>query len=71
MRFPYDAYEKVYPKTEPAPAIDSAVEGYTPTAEDKGKAADVKPASEEGAAPAQAEEQPQPEVASQEDISQN
>ena len=70
MRFPYDAYEKVYPKTDPAPAIDSAVEGYTPTADDKGKAAEVKTASEEGAAPAQAEEQPQPEV-SQEDISQN
>ena len=69
MRFPYEAYEKVFPKSEPAPAIDSAVEGYTPTADDKGKeeAASV-PASDEGA-PAQAE-QPQPEN-SQEDISQN
>ena len=61
MRFPYEAYEKVYPKTEPAPAIDSAVEGYTPTADDKGKAADVKQASVEGAASVKAEEQPQPE----------
>lgn len=39
MRFDYDKYAKVFPKTDPEPEIDSAVEGYTPTAEDKGKEA--------------------------------
>lgn len=67
MRFNYDAYEKVFPKTDPEPEIDSAVEGYTPTAEDKGKEAAEELASEV-AEPAQPDEaQPDP----QEDISQN
>lgn len=67
MRFDYDKYEKVFPKTDPEPEIDSAVEGYTPTAEDKGKEAAEEPASDV-AEPAQPEEvQPEP----QEDISQN
>ena len=67
MRFNYDNYAKVFPKTEPEPEIDSAVEGYTPTAEDKGKEAAEEPASDV-AEPAQPEEaQPEP----QEDISQN
>ena len=34
MTFDYDAYEKVFPKTDPAPVIDSAVDGYTPTADE-------------------------------------
>ena len=67
MRFDYDKYAKVFPKTDPEPEIDSAVEGYTPTAEDKGKEAAETTASEV-AEPAQPEEV-QPE--SQEDISQN
>ena len=67
MRFNYDNYAKVFPKTDPEPEIDSAVEGYTPTAEDKGKEAAEDSASEV-AEPAQPDEaQPDP----QEDISQN
>lgn len=67
MRFNYDNYKKVFPKTDPEPEIDSAVEGYTPTAEDKGKEAAEETASDV-AEPAQPEEvQPEP----QEDISQN
>lgn len=80
MRFNYDAYSKVFPKKEPEEKIDSAVEGYTPTADDKGKEtppekvaeendiAAKKDTSEAGAAPAQPEKA-QPE-GSQEDISQ-
>ena len=67
MRFNYDNYEKVFPKTDPEPEIDSAVEGYTPTAEDKGKEAAETNASEV-VEPAQPEEV-QPDA--QEDISQN
>lgn len=67
MRFDYNKYAKVFPKTEPEEVIDSAVEGYTPTAEDKGKEAAETTASDM-AEPAQPEEV-QPE--SQEDISQN
>lgn len=67
MRFNYDNYAKVFPKTDLEPEIDSAVEGYTPTADDKGKEAAEEPASEV-AEPAQPDEaQPDP----QEDISQN
>ena len=67
MKFNYDNYAKVFPKTDPEPEIDSAVEGYTPTAEDKGKEAAEDSASEV-AEPAQPDEaQPDP----QEDISQN
>ncbi len=41
MTFDYDAYEKVFPKTDPAPVIDSAVDGYTPTADElAGKSSD-------------------------------
>ena len=36
MQFDYEAYEKVFPDitTDTAAAIDSAVDGYTPTAEE-------------------------------------
>ena len=36
MQFDYNAYEKVFPDitTDTAAAIDSAVEGYTPTADE-------------------------------------
>ena len=36
MQFDYNAYEKVFPDmtTDPAAAIDSAVDGYTPTADE-------------------------------------
>ena len=67
MRFDYDKYAKVFPKTEPEEVIDSAVEGYTPTAEDKGKEAAETPASEV-VEPAQPEEV---QTDAQEDISQN
>ena len=84
MKFNYDAYEKVYPRKEAAPVIDSAVDGYTPTADEAaGKEGQPEKAVEEPAAadkkasapareenPAQLEEV-QPEApAAQEDISQ-
>lgn len=36
MQFDYEAYEKVFPgvNTDQAAAIDSAVDGYTPTADE-------------------------------------
>ena len=36
MQFDYEAYEKVFPgvTTDQAAAIDSAVDGYTPTADE-------------------------------------
>lgn len=36
MQFDYEAYEKVFPgvNTDTAAAIDSAVDGYTPTADE-------------------------------------
>lgn len=71
MKFNYDLYEKTFPKTEPAPEVDSAVDGYTPTAEEakgvKPDLAAVKIASDP-AEPAQPEKtQPEPIA---EDISQ-
>lgn len=45
MRFDFDAYEKVYPKQDPLPEIDTAVEGFTPTADELSgrKARDNRP----------------------------
>ena len=40
-RFDYDAYDKVFPREVPA-TVDTAVEGFTPTADIK-KATDNKP----------------------------
>ena len=31
MRFNFEAYEKVYPKEEPKPVIESAVDTFKPT----------------------------------------
>lgn len=41
-RFDFDAYEKVFPREEVSAPIDTAVEGFTPTADIK-KAMDDKP----------------------------
>lgn len=35
MRFNYEAYEKVFPKEEPKPVIESAVETFKPTENEK------------------------------------
>jgi len=37
MKFDYEAYAKVYPEHHTDVAIDSAVEGYTPSAQEGGK----------------------------------
>lgn len=39
MRFNFEAYEKVYPKEEPKPVIESAVDTFKPT-EAESKATD-------------------------------
>lgn len=41
-RFDYDAYDKVFPREEVPATVDTAVEGFTPTADIK-KATDNKP----------------------------
>lgn len=41
-RFDFDAYDKVFPREEVPAPIDTAVEGFTPTADIK-KATDDKP----------------------------
>lgn len=41
-RFDYDAYDKVFPREEEPATVDTAVEGFTPTADIK-KATDNKP----------------------------
>lgn len=44
MRFNFDAYEKVFPETTPAPVIESAVDTFKPTeAEAIAKAKDELP----------------------------
>ena len=44
MRFNFDAYEKVFPETTPAPVIESAVDTFKPTeAEAIQKAKDEMP----------------------------
>lgn len=35
MRFNYEAYEKVFPKEDPKPVIESAVDTFKPTEEEK------------------------------------
>lgn len=79
MKFNYEAYEKCYPKTVATPEIDSAVDGYTPTADeakgDKTPEAAVETAANEasnglGDQAAQSEGT-QPATPPQEDISQN
>lgn len=35
MRFNYEAYEKVFPKESPKPVIESAVDTFKPTEEEK------------------------------------
>lgn len=75
MRFNYDAYEKVYPRKKKTDQnIDSAVDGYKPTAKDKGKDPNDKEEVAENKAPDPEEKKAEPEKAqpdpSQEDISQ-
>ena len=79
MKFNYEAYEKCFPKTAATPEIDSAVDGYTPTADeakgDKTPEAAVETANSEasnglGDQAAQSEGT-QPATLPQEDISQN
>lgn len=78
MKFNYDAYEKCFPKTAATPEIDSAVDGFTPTADeakgDKTPDAAVETANDDASnglgAPAQPEGA-QPATPPQEDISQN
>lgn len=50
MRFDLDAYEKVFPRKEESPAVETAVEGFNPTAEEAAKnekAKDEEPGDEE------------------------
>lgn len=35
MRFNYEAYEKVFPKEDPKPVIESAVDTFKPTESEK------------------------------------
>lgn len=35
MRFNFEAYEKVFPETEPKPVIESAVDTFKPTENEK------------------------------------
>lgn len=35
MRFDYEAYEKVFPKEDPKPVIESAVDTFKPTENEK------------------------------------
>lgn len=44
MRFDFDAYEKVFPETPEAPAVESAVDTFKPTESEK--ATDSKPGEE-------------------------
>ena len=37
MKFDLDAYEKVFPRKEESPAVETAVEGFNPTAEEAAK----------------------------------
>lgn len=46
MRFNYEAYEKVFPKEDPKPVIESAVDTFKPT-EAEAKAKDNKPGTED------------------------
>ena len=45
MRFDFDAYEKVFPETPEAPAVESAVDTFKPTESEK--ATDGKPGDEQ------------------------
>lgn len=45
MRFDFDAYEKVFPETPEAPAVESAVDTFKPTESEK--ATDNKPGDEQ------------------------
>ena len=50
MRFDLDAYEKVFPRKEESPAVETAVEGFNPTAEEAAKnekAKDDEPGEDE------------------------
>ena len=49
MKFDLDAYEKVFPRKEESPAVETAVEGFNPTAEEAAKnekAKDEEPGEE-------------------------
>lgn len=50
MKFDLDAYEKVFPRKEESPAVETAVEGFNPTAEEAAKnekAKDEEPGEDE------------------------
>lgn len=50
MKFDLNAYEKVFPRTEVSPAVETAVEGFNPTAEEAAKnekAKDDEPGEDE------------------------
>lgn len=61
MRFDFDAYEKVFPAEQPPQSTtDSAVEGYTPTADEADKPVKVESAVEVEATPKQPADSAQP-----------
>ena len=47
MKFNYKAYAEVFPTAQPKPIIDSAVDGYTPTAEEAKSSPDLAIGTEE------------------------
>lgn len=54
MKFDLEAYEKVFPAQQPQITTDSAVDGYTPTADEaNGKPDEVEKAVEDVEKPAQ------------------
>ena len=57
MRFNFDAYEKVFPKEDPKPVIESAVDTFKPT-EAETKATDNKPGDDVMASVPDPEDEP-------------
>ncbi len=61
MRFDFDAYEKVFPAEQPPqPTTDSAVDDYTPTADEVNNPIKVESAVEVEATPKQPTDSAQP-----------
>ena len=64
MRFDLDAYEKVFPHKEESPAVETAVDGFNPTAEEAAKnekAKDEEPGEEAAEAVTTESEEDHPE----------
>lgn len=57
MRFNYEAYSKVFPKEDPKPVIESAVDTFKPTEEEK----PTEQAGEEVMASVEIPEEPTPD----------